>query len=246
MSVMKMKWIELCNYPNIKHDLTNLIRTSYLELAQEIDNLLAEKILDEEEELPLGFYTISSALGDISSYFDEFESDNTWADLTIFVSSHKIKTKRILQELSNRLLQYLGFYRRILLDDGVARKLVTHRTYSGSGESSGEYKNYESETPQVELTNFDEAIKYASTLEKNEDTRSNSKEGESNFELKSFNWEEALRNMKMVFYNDLVRYIVSIPFLVYDYYSLEQYPVQESIKGYFDYLHSLRDIYAHR
>ena len=209
------------------------------DLAEELDEKVSSKIVSEDT------YTVTSikdALDSLEEYLKDDEQDNVWRDMTIFMSSFKFRTHRIVDELLNRLIQYMSFYNRMLEDDGVARKLVTHRDYSSTGQSSGEYKNYESETPQVQLTNFDDAIKYASNLEKNEDLRNTQKWGGSDFELKSFNWDEALRNMKMVFYNDLVNYVLSVPVLVYNYYALDQYPVQESVIEYINYMKNLRDM----
>lgn len=240
--IKKMKWIDLLS--NLPVDE---IRDSVFDdILSECDSLFSEKlstseeITYENESLQIAYSTM------FDSFFESDETKNIWAELPIFVSSFKEKDERIFYELNVRLFQYLGFYKRILIDDGVARKVLTHRTYSGSGTSDGTYKDYESETPQIQLTNFDDAINYASRLGKNVDSRSTSKEGESDYELKSFNWDEALKNMKMVFYNDLIRYINSIPLLVYNYYSLEQIPVIESVKQYFEQMKVLREMYARR
>ena len=238
MSVMKMKWIKLLDSKRQFIDYAE-----FESLLKECDDLFNKKLQGDGESV-YSFTSLADAYDNMwAFFFDSDEENNIWSDLDIFVSSFKKEDIRIFMELRTRLLQYLGFYKKILSDDGVARKMVTHRTYSGSGSSEGVYKNYYSETPQVNLTNFDDAINYASNLEKNEDGRSTSKEGESDYELKSFNWDEALKNMKMVFYNDLIRYINSIPLLVYNYYALEQYPVGYSIEKYFE---TLKDLYARR
>ena len=242
MAILKKKWIDLCD--DKVTELQAFYNSTLLEnLATQIDTKISSKIVITPS---VSVTPVKDAFDSLEEYFTDDENDNVWADLPLFTSSFKYKTKRILDEIYNRMIQYMSFYLRILEDDGVARKLVTHRDYSSTGQSSGEYKNYESETPQVELTNFDDAIKYASNLEKNEDLRNTQKWGGSNFELKSFNWDEALRNMKMVFYNDLVNYILSLPILVYNYYALDEYPIQESVVQYFKYLKDLKDIYAHR
>lgn len=235
--VKKTKWINLMD-----------ARTSQIEpiifqdLLEECDSLFSEKISSDEHTYEYtGLFDTYKLVYD--SFFDNDTTKNIWKDMDIFLSSFKENDRRIFHEIHMRMIQYLGFYKKILTDDGVARKMVTHRNYSGTGTSSGDYKNYYSETPQIELTNFDDAIKYASTLEKNEDSRDTSKEGESDFELKSFNWDEALKNMKMVFYNDLIRYINSLPLLVYDYYALDEYPVGYSIAEYFK---TMKDLYARR
>lgn len=236
--VKKMKWINLMDARTleIKPDVFD-------DLLNQCDSLFSEKLTAtgevqyDESMLHDSYHYV------YDSFFDDDTTNNIWKDMDIFLSSFKEKDKRIFNEIRLRLFQYLGFFKKVLTDDGVARKMVTHRNYSGTGTSSGDYKNYYSETPQIELTNFDDAIKYASTLEKNEDSRDTSKEGESDFELKSFNWDEALKNMKMVFYNDLIRYINSLPLLVYDYYALDEYPVGYSIAEYFK---TMKDLYARR
>lgn len=239
MAVMKMKWNKLLDSKRQFIDYAE-----FESLLEECDDLLNLKLKGDSES-SYAYETLEDAYQNMwTFFFDSDEENNIWSDLDIFISSFKKEDIRIFMELRTRLIQYLGFYKKILSDDGVARKVVTHRSYSGSGTSDGTYKDYESDTPQIQLTNFDEAINYASRLGKNEDSRSTSKEGESDYELKSFNWDEALKNMKMVFYNDLIRYINSIPLLVYNYYSLEQIPVVESVKQYFDYIKEMRKIYA--
>ena len=238
MSVKKMKWIDLLGTN------PNLINPNTLQsLLEECDTLFNSK-LQTEETTPYAYTSLYDAYDSMfNDYLSDDEVSNLWKDMDIFISSFKENDQRIYRELLVRLTQYLGFYKKVLIDDGVARKLVTHRTYSGTGSSDGSYKNYFSETPQIQLTNFDDAINYASNLEKNEDSRETSKEGESDYELKSFNWDEALKNMKMVFYNDLIRYINSIPLLVYNYFALDEYPVGYSVVEYFK---TLKDLYAHR
>lgn len=235
MSLLKKTWNDLIT----EHvtALSNMCLPLY-DLLSNIDEKFYAKISEGTSPLYL-----SELLPYISENF--FTPNNSlWDEMPIYVSSYKFSDKRIINEISVRLLQYIGFYNKILTDDGVAREVVTHRTFASEGDNSGDYKNYESETPQIGLTNFDEAINYASRLEKNEDSRHTEKSGSSDYELKSFNWDEALRNMKLVFYDDLVRYINRIPELIYNYYSTDEIPVGESIKGYFDMLKDLRDIHA--
>ena len=239
MSVLKKKWSELVTEHN---NSFSQWQTKFKSLIDTCDTLFAHKISVQFTQHSL--WNAFEFILDIVLYNSEEPDDNMWADLPIYVSSFKFKDKRIITEIENRLYQYLGFYAKILTDDGVARKVVTHRTFESEGDNTGDYKNYESDTPQINLTNFDEAIDYASRLEKNEDSRHSEKSGSSDYELKSFNWDEALRNMKMVFYDDLVRYFNRIPELIYNYYALDEIPVGESVKGYFDMLKNLRDIYA--
>lgn len=232
MSVLKITWNDFIT----EHvsALSDMCLPLY-NLLEEVDDLFFSKI--SEGTSP---HYLKESLPYIS---EKFFTPNLsiWDKMPIFVSSYKFEDKRFINELSVRLLQYIAFYKKILTDDGVARKLVSKRTYSSESDVTGDYKNYESETPQTNLTNFDDAIDYASRLEKNEDSRKTEKSGESDYELKSFNWDEALRNMKMVFYNDLVRYINSLPVLIYNYYALDEYPVGYSIEEYFK---TLKDLYA--
>lgn len=234
MSVLKLKWIDLC----IENDFGSIFDDMSGEL-EDVDELFAEKF--GEDSSPLGLSALYETV--LYSYLlQHHEHINLWKDMPIYVSSYKRNDLRVVNEISRRLWEYLGFYKKILTDDGVARKVITHRTFANNGSSSGNYKNYESDTPQTQLTNFDDAIDYASRLEKNEDSRETSKAGVTDYDLKSFNWDEALKNLKMVFYNDLCRYINSIPVLLYNYYALDEYPVSESIKEYFHTLKTIRDL----
>lgn len=237
MSVLKKKWIELVSGIDFSEYLHP---STFKPLLDSVDEKFSEKLdLESSYELLYNAY-----LDVYDNYLSETDG-NLWKDMPIFISSYKLLDIRILEELRIRLVQYLGFYQKILVDEGVARKLVTHRTFAGNGTSTGNYKNYESDTPQINLTNFDEGIEYATRLEKNDDTRTTNKAGVTDYELKSFNWDEALKNLKMLYYNDLIRYINSIPVLIYNYYALDQYPVCQTVKEYFDYIKTVRGWYAH-
>ena len=239
MSVLKKKWIDICNNHNLQD---NMWSTNLQQLLDEIDQLIDEMIQpDVSSGSTVQLY---SAYEDMWDKYLTSQEYNDWKDMPIFVSSFRFNDSRIVNEINARMFQYAGFYKKVITDEGVARKLVTHRTFAGNGTSTGNYKNYESDTPQINLTNFDEGLEYATRLEKNDDTITTNKAGVTDYELKSFNWDEALKNLKMLYYNDLIRYINSIPVLLYNYYALDQYPVCQTVEEYFDYIKTVRGWYA--
>ena len=176
-------------------------------------------------------------------YLTNNETYNYWADMPIYVSSYRFKDKTPFGELNLRLTQYLGFYKKILTDKGLARSVTTHREYSNEGESDGNNKNFNSETPQINIDNFDDAIKFASNLAKNEDHTESSTSGESDLSVTSKSWEEAEKNMKYIFYNDLCDFLRKIPQWLYSQYALDSMPTPDLVKETFNYF---KDIYERR
>lgn len=238
---MKKKWSELLTKNLGVIELfvgdgsgTTLIPNLIATIDEKYDAILPMGEDDEPSE------RLTKALGELGKYLSA--TNSAWKDMPIYMSSYKWEDERIFTSLYSKLIEYLGFYNRILTDSGVAKKIVTHRTYSASASSSGESKDYDSETPQANLDNFDDAIKYASRLGKSEDSASKENEGESDFTLTQTNYDESLKNLKIIFYNDLVGYILRIPEIIYDYYSLDTMPVNELVKEYNAYI---REMYAH-
>lgn len=208
------------------NNLTNIIDSGLETYAQELDALFLEK------------YSVTTQVKDsllaTKSYLLN-NSNNLWSDLPIFISSFKVKDQRPAKSIKDKLIRYMSFFTKMLTDDGIARSLVTSRNFSNRNNSSTTDKNYYSETPQIELTNFEEGIKYASNLGKNESTLSSGQAGTSGETVTSKSWDEELKNLRFTFYNDLVDFIVDIPNVLYNYYSLDSRPALEIQKARFDY-----------
>ncbi len=179
----------------------------------------------------------------VNNFMSKVEDDNLWADMPIYLSSYKFKDKSPFGEVVLRLTQYLGFYKKILTDKGLIRKVITHRDFQNFGHSEGESKGYNSDTPQTTLDNFEDSIKFASALNKNEDETDTNSHGLSNLTVDSNSWEEAEKNLKLIFYNDLVTYVRSIPRLIYREYSLDTMPADAIVEETFKYF---RDMYERR
>ena len=236
--ILKKKWIELLQENNIGDYSVN--SAGIYALITEVDDLFTKQCNPDANN----YNRIKRLYDEITDHFlTNTEADNYWADMPIFVSSYNFKNKTPFGELVLRITQYLGFYKKILTDKGLARSVVTHREYSNTGESDGNNKNYNSETPQINLDNFDDAIKYASNLSKNEDHTESSTSGDSDLTVSSKSWDEEEKNLKYIFYNDLCDFIRKMPQWVYSQYSLDSMPAYDIVKETFNYF---KDIYERR
>lgn len=245
MAIMRTTWDELVLTESFQTQMNKFKKlptatNTISELCIALDSLVTEKLGVEN-----AVYNIGNMLEYIGrAYFGLTGYTHTnWEGMPLVMSSYKIKDTRIVNLIYNNLIQYMGFYQKVLTDEGFARTLSLHREYSDSGESSGNNKNYYSETPQIQLTNFDEAINYASSLEKNEDAQENSREGESTTTSTHRSWDETVKGMKMMFFDELVNYISRIPNMIYSYYSLDNLPVPELVQNTFNYFKQMKDIY---
>jgi len=178
-----------------------------------------------------------------------------WDDMVLFVSSFKESDIRVFYEIRNNLFEYLGFYKKMLTNDGVARKIANHREYSDSRDSDGKNQGLNSVTPQntalynsttqkIDNALFEQAIAdYASDISQDASVKHDEGEGESDSETSGYSWEEALKNVRLTFHNELTKYISSIPYLIYQYYSLETMPFPEIVKQYYDNIKGLFESY---
>lgn len=240
MSVIRLKWNDLLT------DKPLLTKAEFDNLFEQIDNLLVGKI-----DSDLSVYLMKNIYDDVVDSYLTPNNENVWKDLDIWLSSFKQRDKRIFNQIKLKLLQYLGFYKRILTDNGVARSVITHRTYSDKNVSSGENSSAYSETPQVNIAGgsiptLDELMEYLSNVTKNKDDIETNRDGESDLDVKSKTWDEEHKNLNMIFYNTLCEYIASIPKIIYNYYSLDTNPVPDLVSKSFEYFRSLKDIYERR
>lgn len=238
--ILKKKWIELMTENNTGNYALN--QTGLVNLIHEVDQLFSESYKDGETIT--NDNRLYNIYNEITSHFTTVtEADNYWKDLPIFVSSYNWRDKSVFGETVLRLTQYLGFYKKILTDKGIARSVVTHREYSNEGESDGTNRGYNSETPRITLDNFDDAIKYASNLQKNTDHTESSTSGDSDLTVSSKSWDEEEKNLKYMFYNDLCDFIRQIPMYIYSKYSLDSMPAMDIREEVFNYF---KDLYERR
>ena len=169
-----------------------------------------------------------------STYQYNASNTSNWDDMAIFISSFKpLGSHGYIEKVFYDLARYLDAYKLLLTNDGFAKHVSYHRFYHSQDEADGNNKNYYSETPQV--SSGDEALdnlEYLSNASKDFSHGETSMDSEDTSTQTSTSWEEARKNMEMVYYKDLCRYIIKIPYLVYDYYALDDYPVTYSLKEF--------------
>ena len=240
MAVLKLTWNEL---------LTNkpvLTKAEFDPLFTEIDTLLNSKI-----DSGLSISLMKDVYDDVVDYYLTVGDNNNWKDMEIWLSSFKRNDRRIFNEIRLKLLRYLGFYKRILNDNGIARSVITHRAYSDTNTSEGVNNTGYSETPQVDvasatLPDIEDTLQYLSNVNHSKDNIETNREGESDLTVSSKTWDEEQKNLNLIFYNALTEYVARIPEMIYNYYCLEMNPVPDLMLKSVDYFKALKDIYERR
>lgn len=224
--VKKITWKTLIT----NNSATNII-SPYLADLKNIDDFLNDSL-----------EVTGTQLQSLATYVeDKFLKSNltlVWENLPIYISSWKEYDSRFMNLLSNKLREYIAFYNKVLTDEGVQRDLVYSKTYGNTGSSSTTDRGINSSTPQNSNlydsqhpesdSLFDQAIAdYASTINKDKSSSQSSSSGNSKTKVNGVTWEEAKKNVQMMFFNELKEFIVSIPERIYSWYSLETIPVPE-------------------
>lgn len=229
--IQKKLWTELVT----SNQLANIIDNDISTVAGQIDTLLHDK------------FNIVSSLQTFINYvktaFFTTEGNNQWSGLNIFLSSYSIGDLRFTYLLNDKIKKYLAFYYKFIYDDGLAKKITIDRDYEDHTDSTNNTENTHSELPQIELDNFEQGIKYASTMDKNDNTLDYDNEGEGHETRKEVTWDEAMTNLRTMLFNELVDYIINVPNMIYNHYSLDTMPYVEIIKSTFKYFENLAQVY---
>lgn len=239
MAVKKIKWSTLMSNLSICSALADLTA-----VIDEIDDLLNENISSSEDYLRALFDNVEGVFHPQTSI---------WKDMPIFISSYKEHDARFANLLCNKVREYINFYYKILTDSGVQRALAYSKSYSNSGSSSSQERGTDSVTPQnASLYDsqhpesdslFDQAIAdFASSINKTKGSTTSSTSGSSSTNVSGTTWEEAKQNLKLMFFNELKDYLMSLPERVYAYYSLETMPIRFLHEEFINYIKGLESI----
>lgn len=212
------KWNEfLTKIGNINYFASETEMFKTLESLRNIDNLMRTQY-DMKSRL-------ESALTQVIDDYLKPSNNNLWKDLKIAYSSFKEFDKRPVLKILDNLSRYTGFYLKVLQDKGFAQSLVTNRNYQNNSTLNDTNRNYDSQTPNIELDNFEDGIKYASSLSKDSRDSTTNNNGTSTDNTKATSFKEAEKNLNYIFYNDLMNYITNIPNMLYSLFSLDTYPI---------------------
>ena len=240
--VKKIKWSVLMNQISAEDCIHDLISD-----ISDIDELLNSYI---EDSSIASLENISTV---VESIIDDSGNSSIWKDMNIYVSSWKEYDNRFIYLIQAKLREYLAFYKKILTDEGIQRNLVYSKEYSNSGSASSVERGTDSVTPQNSNLYdsqhpesdalFDEAIaNYASGINKNKGSTTSSSSGSSGTSVTGVTWDEAKKNIQMLFFNELKDYLVSIPERIYSWYSLETIPAPELCKLFLEYREAIWDL----
>ena len=229
--IQKKLWTELLT----SNHFENVISTDVLTLAGYIDTLMLQKF-----EINTSLQTY---LTYIKTSFFSSEGNNQWSALNIFISSYSLGDQRFVYLLNDKLKKYLGFYNKFISQDGLAKTISVNRDYEDHSGSRNDNQNIHSELPQIELNNFEDGIKYASTLDKDSASGVVNTNGENSETRNEVTWDEAMENLRTMLFNDLIDYITNIPNMLFNHYSLDTTPYLEIIKSTFRYFENLSEVY---
>ena len=245
MAVKKIKWKEL---------MTNVISAlddSDIEDDLEAIDTLVNEYLGEEAHITANY--LASLFSYVKDDILTADSDGMWADIPVYISSYKEKDKRLIYLINAKLREYIGFYNKILTDEGVQRHLVYSKEYENDGNSDNIDRGINSNTPQNSNlydsthpesdSKFDQAIAdYASEIDKKKSHSNSHTEGTSGTTVSGTTWDEGKKNIQMIFYNELKDYIFSIPERIYHHYSLETIPAPELVKRMIQHYCEVREM----
>ena len=167
---------------------------------------------------------------------------SSWKDMPIYISSFKPFSRlEFIEKLLFDLHRYIDSYILLITDNGFAKQVITTGSLNIINNGNSSSKDYFSETPQ-DVHSGDEALEnldYLSNASKNyvNTHDSSSQADESSQTTKT--WEDNRRNMELVFFRDITYYIMKIPYLVYDYYALDQYPFPDTLKRFYENLEAV-------
>lgn len=243
--VKKIKWKTLISQISAG---TILFTTDFQSEIQDIDSKIDELIGENFGE---------TNLEGLFNYLDTdvitSDNDGIWADMDVYTSSWVEKDKRFIYLLANKLREYIAFYKKVLADEGVQRHLVYSKEYENDGNSNNIDRNINSDVPQnsnlydyqhpESNALFDQAIAdYASSIAKNKADATSHTEGTSGTTVSGTTWDEAKKNIQMMFYNELKDFIYSLPERIYSLYSLDTIPAPELIKKMIQHYHEVWDM----
>lgn len=228
--IKKMKWKNLIQTKpyNVLSDSNDII--------EEIDSLISTLLEHDTTNLKTLFEEVYSFFG----------NDSIWNELDIYISSYKENDKRIWYVLNQKLQEYTGFYKKLLTDNGISRKIVTQHNYQSNRTGKNKNTGLNSQTPQytglysdieekISNVELEKAIaNYASDISRDESDTQQNDSGASGTTVTGASWEETLKNVKLVYFNELVDFIANIPNLIYAYYSLDTLPTPALVRKYFD------------
>ena len=228
--IVKKLWTEL-----VTQNELDIIDNDMLSLAGQIDTLMASKF-----SITTSF---QSYLNYIKTAFFSSEGNNQWSGLQIYLSSYSFGDKRFKMLMADKIRKYFAFYIKFITDEGLAKTITTTRNYEDHSGTSSTNNNIHSELPQIELDNFENGIKYASTLDKDTSSLSGNSHGEAGETKREVTWDEAMSNLRTMLFNDLIDYVTRIPNLMFNHYSTDTVPFTEMIKATCKYIKNLSDLY---
>lgn len=242
--VKKIKWYRLMNNISAEDCIQDLTDDIY-----DIDDLVNSHL---NYSTPISLKNLTDRI--LNAIDDSgVENSSIWGSMYIYISSWKEYDNRFIYLIEAKLREYLAFYEKVLTDEGVQRNLVYNKEYSNSGSASSVERGTDSVTPQNSNlydsqhpesdSLFDEAIaNYASSINKDKSSTTSSSSGSSGTSVTGVTWDEAKKNIQMLFFNELKDYLVSIPERIYSWYSLETIPAPELCKLFLEYRKAIWDL----
>lgn len=166
----------------------------------------------------------------------------SWDAMKIYYSSFKENDVRFIYQLFDKLNQYVNVFAKIQTDNGFTKRIVTNRQYENVAGGTTTNKNVNSDTPSIEIQTFEDAIKYASNVSRNDGSDHSEQTGESTDTIEGVTYEQAVDNLNKIMLNELADYIGGMPNMVFKEYALESMPVPALYKEFREYIKTVVEV----
>lgn len=232
MSIKIMKWNDLMTKININDCINN--KSALYNVIKNLNDIYNEKVKGLGITNPYNLTKMYEVVIDIIT--------KDWNDLDIGVSSFGINQLRVL-DITNKYIQYVIWATKVVSDDGIAGIISNSRILGEKGVNTGKSKDTNSDLPQVDVNSqsqFELDMSYVSNINNNDSSSNYNRDVNETTNMKSRTWEQEVKNLQMVYMNEIVDYITKLPYTIYKAYSLDATPVPLLISNY---MKSFKDLY---
>lgn len=216
------------NYASLTGGLTTPIHSIYIHFIIKFLGIDFNGY-DNNEELEVGEYNP--------------ERYSIYRDIKLISLTQKYYRNDIFQTIAFDLIRYSSYLNRFITDNGFAKRVLEKRLYNEGVTSTGTSRGYNSETPQVSgLTDETlDTLEFLSNASKDIDESTSNREGDYEKEELTTSYKEAKENFAIIYEEAILDYIFSIPYIVYDFYSMNNIPLNFVKERMFDYYKDLKN-----
>lgn len=246
--IQKKKWSDVIDWVYDNSHVSNWLVRHIDELVEshKLSQTEAHQILDVWKAM-MSIFGIKVELIDEDFEMSKDYDLSPWKELPIFISSFKpIGSHNYFSKIIFDFNRYMDGYAMLLTNDGFAKTFVRSATGVVDTKANAKTKDYYSETPQNVGSGDEEVdeLEYLSNASKNFVDSTGKTTATDSVTETTQAWQEKRKNYEMVYFKDICSYIIRIPYRMYDYYALDEYPALYSMKELYESIKTVYDIYA--